>query len=140
MSRAAWLALGVGGGMACSPTRLLEVQVQGEISGDPGGPAEVWFLHAEVGEGELATPLGLIEKAWVDDPSDWSHTLLYPEEGGEGLVVYAWEDLDGDAVFCGLGAPEERAGLTEIADFPAFDVSVSIALTVACLGPEGMYP
>ena len=29
-------------------------------------------------------------------------------------MVYAWEDLDGDGVFCGLGAPEERAGLTEI--------------------------
>ena len=117
-----------------------QVQVQGQVTGESAGEVEVSFFQADRGEGELSTPLAWVDSLWVADPSDWSHTLLYPEDAGEGLVVYAWEDADGDGIFCGVGAEGERSGLVEVEDFPAFEVSVTLTLDAVCLGPEGLYP
>jgi len=64
----------------------------------------------------------------------------YPVETGEGLLVYAWIDLDGDDVHCTPEIRTDRAGLTVVQDFPASDVTADVMLDVPCAGPEWFYP
>lgn len=137
------MVLLVVGGCLNQTTRLREVELSGEISAPEGaseGPLTVELQHAWSGEGALRHPLEPIESFSLDGPGPYSWTLLYPEEGGEGLVVYAWMDGDGDGALCSPEQEEEWAGLTEVQDFPAFSVVADLALDAACAGPEALYP
>lgn len=124
-----------------APTRAIEVR--GEIRLPPGaeprGKVYVNLYHAWALQGELRHPLQLIE-SFEAAPGAFSHRLAYPEGAGEGLVVYAWADLDGDAVLCTPSVREDVAGLAEVRGFPADAVTVTVDLTEPCRGPDWFYP
>lgn len=133
----------VSGGCINQTTRLVEVAVSGEISAEASaaqGVVTVELQHAWTGTGELRHPLGPIETFTLEGPGPYDRTLLYPEAEGEGLVVYAWMDGDGDGVLCSPTNRDEPAGLTEVADFPAYVVTADVVLDAACAGAETLFP
>ena len=126
--------------LSCTTTTLYEVRVSGLVTGEGSGAVEVQLHAGSQGEGELAHPLGELERFEVELGQDWEHTLLYPWDDSTGLVVYAWLDRDADGVLCAPGADPEPSGLVEVADFPAHEVDVELELDASCEGPEGLYP
>ncbi len=126
--------------LACATTELYQVDIEGEVSAVQDGPVAISFHFAWWGDGELATPLYAIDSLDIAGPGGFAHTLDYPSAEGEGLVVYAWQDLDGDGELCAPGAADEPAGLVELADFPSHELYVELTLDTPCEGPEGMFP
>jgi len=127
---------------------LYETELRGTVSAPmgltPDAELHVEVHHASFGTGATAHPLGLIETFVVEPDADgnFERSVLVPSERGEGLVVYAWLDLDGDGVLCGLdgdGQPEP-AGLVELDGFPAHELSFALALDDSCAGPEALFP
>jgi hypothetical protein len=128
-------------GCSEAPRPTMAVTVQGQVTSDTGasGPVRVRLYHAWSLEGDLRHPLQFIDE-FQTRPGGFSHAFDYPLDIGEGLVVYAWQDLDGDGVFCTPSFRDELAGLTEAAEFPADTVTVEIVLTQPCAGPDWFYP
>jgi hypothetical protein len=89
------------------------------------------------GSGELEHPLGLIDQLELEPGArELDHTLLVPRDEGEGLVVYAWLDRDGDGILCGLdGDVAEPAGAV-LLDYPPYALEFEITLAQPCVGPE----
>lgn len=136
--------------------RFHEVAVEASIALAPEfdtpelrGGSDIHFqAHLAVsnpGAGVLEHPLGEFER-WVELAPDAGpverseRTLLVPLHRGEGLVLYAFLDIDGDGVLCAPGSAPEPAGLIEIGDFPIFDAQVELLLDQPCKGPEALYP
>lgn len=91
-------------------------------------------LHAAwAGEGDLRHPLELL--ATLEGPV--AGEVLLPEID-EDLVVYAWQDLDGDGLHCAPGVDDELAGLV-VVPFD-FEVLAELVLDTACVGPERLFP
>ncbi len=119
---------------------LDEIELRGSIvvePDSPGGTIHVEFHHAMSGSGELEHPLGLIERSELEPGArELDHTLLVPRDEGEGLVVYAWLDRDGDGILCGLeGDAAEPAGAV-LLDYPPYAIEFEITLDQPCAGPE----
>jgi hypothetical protein len=140
------LVLVLAGLAACGgpPPSSRAVAVSGDIRLPPGeaavrGKVYVSFYQAWSLQGELRHPLQLIETVEAG-PGAFNHVLQYPQDGGEGLVVYAWADLDGDGVLCTPSYRLDPAGLTVVPEFPADRVSVTIALGENCRGPDWFFP
>ncbi len=117
---------------------LQVIDVSGDVASPESGDVHLELHHAERGDGELAHPLGPIDALTLDSPGPFEHELLYPSSEGRGLVVYAWQDLDGDGVLCAPGADPEPVGAAWFDEIPedAFALSVELTLDVECLGPE----
>ncbi len=117
---------------------LLEIDVSGTVDAVPGAPVHLEFHHAERGEGALSYPLGWIDDDALDAPGAFGHELLYPTGDGTGLVVYGWQDLDGDGLLCAIGQDAELAGAVLVTDgVPDFDEpDVVLDLDTPCVGPE----
>ena len=118
------------------------------LSGTIGVPADVQgsgktvtvsLYHAWALDGELRHPIEFIE-SFATTLGDYDHAFEYPLDGGEGLLVYAWVDSDGDRVHCTPTVRIDRAGLIEVASFPAADVVADIILDTPCAGPDWFYP
>ena len=124
-----------------APTRAVEItgEIRLPAAATPVGKVYVSLYQAWSLQGELRHPLQLIESFEVA-PGVFTHRFAYPEDGGEGLIVYAWVDVDGDAVLCTPTYRSDLAGLTEVAGFPADAVSVTVDLTAPCRGPDWFYP
>ncbi len=114
------------------------VQVASEFSS--AGVVHLGLYFASAGEGELAFPVDEIELRELGAPGSVDEWFLVPLDEREGLLVYAWLDLDGDGVHCAVGGVEEPAGLVEVDDFTDHAVSFSLVLDQACAGPEALYP
>ncbi len=131
----------------CSPEPAApkrSVEISGEIrlpagTEVSGNKVYVSLFHAWALQGELRHPLQLIE-SFETAPGSFVHQFEYPEADGEGLIAFAWVDLDGDGVDCTMTSRIDLSGLTEVASFPADRVSVNIDLTEACRGPDWFYP
>jgi hypothetical protein len=125
------------------PARTLNVELTGEIgppaAADSSSKVHVSLFHAWSLQGELRHPLQLIE-TFETAPGPFSHRFEYPVDGGEGLVVYAWLDLDGDGVLCTPTYRLDPAGLATVAGFPAERVNVVVTLAEPCRGPDWFYP
>jgi hypothetical protein len=128
---------------ACAeaPPPARGIVLDGEIRVPPGasGRVTVNLYHAWALQGELRHPLQAIGQ-FEATPGPFTHRFDYPEHEGEGLVAWAWIDLDGDGVLC---TPERRvdlAGLAEVQGFPADRVSVTLDLAEPCRGPDWFYP
>ena len=98
--------------------------------------------HAESGAGRFTHPLGEFAAfPELGEPgAELRVTARAPVDEGEGLVVYAWLDVDGDGILCAPGVTDEPAGLVEVDLFPAHALSFTLTLTATCSGPEALYP
>jgi len=137
-------AIGVMSGCGSGPPAPKRtVELTGEILLPPeagqGGKVYVSLFHAWSLQGELRHPLQLIE-SFETVPGPFSHKFEYPENDGEGLIVFAWVDLDGDGVHCTMTSRRDLSGLSEVTPFPADRVSVTVTLTEPCRGPDWFYP
>lgn len=131
--------------------RLYETELRASLVYPlPAGEAatlRVEVHHAEA-RGSHPHPLGLIESFSLEPepgelaPESFERSVLVPIEAGEGLVVYAWLDLDGDGELCGLDGAgvDEPAGLVELGEFPTHELDFELTLDASCVGPEGLYP
>ena len=129
-------------GCAEAPVPTVPIKLSGTITGPEdlsGGKVRVNLYHAWSLEGALRHPLAEIE-SFEASLGDYSHEFDYPTEKGEGLVVYAWLDTDGDDVLCTPTVRTDLAGLTEAQGFPADTVTVNVELTRACAGPDWFFP
>ena len=130
-------------GCSAAPPPTSSVQLSGTIQGPPGASVDkkvyVSLYHAWALEGELRHPVQFIE-SFEARVGAYMHTFEYPDTLGDGLLVYAWLDTDGDGVSCTPSARTDIAGLTEAEGFPADSVVVDVELTQACAGPDWFYP
>ena len=117
----------------------LAVAVAAPEEMDPGATVHLSVHHAWTGTGELRYPLEIV-KSWETNLGSSNFIFDYPAELGEGLIVYAWVDSDGDGANC---TPTERgdlADLVEVEAFPSEQVSVSLFLDAPCAGPDWFFP
>ena len=124
-------------------THVVPVTISGSIVAPSGveasGKVFVSLYHAWALQGDLRHPVQFIE-SFETKIGPFSHEFSYPPDRGEGLLIYAWLDVDGDGVLC---TPEVRidiAGLTEVTGYPAEDVSADVQLVAPCAGPDWFYP
>lgn len=103
-----------------------------------GATHHATILYEWFGEGTLRYPMYPIDKTSFDGDTLTSWLPLVEQGEGEGLVVYIWEDLNDDGVFCSLDGDEERTGIV-ILDESELIVDVEIELSYQCLGFELMY-
>lgn len=106
------------------------------------GPAATVYLsvhHAWTGTGELRYPLEIVE-GFETSLGSSKFSFEYPAQLGEGLIVYAWVDADGDGVNCTPTARGDLADLVEVEAFPSEQVSASLFLDAPCAGPDWFYP
>ncbi len=113
------------------------IQVADGVSSD--GVVHVALYHAWALDGVLRHPVEFIE-SFESGVGSYSVDFDYPVDKGEGLLVYAWIDLDGDGVLCTPTGRSDLAGLTEAEGFPAAEVSVDVWLVAPCAGPDWFYP
>lgn len=147
MKRALLLALLVSGASTgCSSvTNQTRVRIDGTVetvSGDIDGDVHISVHHGWLGEGRLRHPMAFVDETVVDGTGAFEVSFDVPtDEGGEGLVVYAWHDRDGDGVLCGIaGDRTERSGAAALAEWPAYTATVRLDLDEACAGAETFVP
>jgi hypothetical protein len=119
------------------------VTVSGTIGVPEGvasdGIVRINLYHAWALEGELRHPVEFIA-SFESGIGAYSIDVDYPVDKGEGLLVYAWLDTDGDGVLCTPSVRSDLAGLTEVENFPSGEVSVDVWLVAPCAGPDWFYP
>ena len=88
----------------------------------------------------LAHPAALIDQNQFE-PGEFSWTVDIPitDTYSEGLLIYVWQDTDGDEIFCGLNGDEEYSDMAYVADDTTFEVDVRLTPNYACLSPEILY-
>jgi hypothetical protein len=124
-----------------APTETRELQITLDLVAPPTatGAFTLQAYQAWAGQGELRHALEFISKQSVVAGSN-KLVIQYPENDGTGLVLYVWQDSDGDGVLCTPTTRNELAGLVEIADSSAAPVTTRVELTRACAGPEFFFP
>ncbi|MBL9040951.1 MAG: hypothetical protein JNM83_05090 [Myxococcales bacterium] len=119
---------------------LYETRVRGTVTAMAAGTLHLEFHHeTSFGQRALAHPLGLFERrvrTVSQSPYSLDETVLYPQQKGDGLVIYGWLDIDGDGVLCAPGKTPEPAGLFRTVGFPSHNVNISLLLDRQCLGSE----
>lgn len=112
------------------------------VAGDLDGEVHISVHHGWLGEGLLRHPMAFVDRTVVQGTGAFEVSFDVPmDEGGEGLVVYAWHDRDGDGVLCGIdGDRAETAGAAALAEWPAYTATVRLDLDEACAGPETFVP
>ena len=113
------------------------IQVTDGVSSD--GVVHIALYHAWALDGVLRHPVEFIE-SFEGEIGEFAVDVDYPVDKGEGLLVYAWIDLDGDGVLCTPTGRSDLAGLTEAEEFPAAEVTVNVWLVAPCAGPDWFYP
>jgi len=113
------------------------IQVADGVSSD--GVVHIALYHAWALDGVLRHPVEFIE-SFDSEVGSFSVDVDYPVDKGEGLLVYAWIDLDGDGVLCTPTGRNDLAGLTEAEGFPAAEVTVNVWLVAPCAGPDWFFP
>ncbi|TDJ44454.1 MAG: hypothetical protein E2O52_08445 [Gammaproteobacteria bacterium] len=119
------------------------VVISGTINVPDGVPTDgkvtVNLYHAWALDGDLRHPIEEIE-SFEATAGAYRHAFAYPSDRGEGLLIYAWLDVDGDGALCSPTVRIDRAGLTEVRGFPAAEVTADIDLAVPCAAPNWFYP
>ena len=131
-------ALGLGCSSLSSERRVVLSGTVETIADDTAGTVAFSAHHAWLGEGLLRHPMAFVDEVSVDVPGAFSLTVDVPlDEGGEGLVLYAWHDRDGDGILCSMnGDRDEVAGAVWVPDWPTYEAVLSLRLEDACAGPE----
>lgn len=130
-------------GCSEKPPEMRSLKINGTVQMPAGaaasGEVHVMAYHAWTGVGELRHPL-LFMGEFTAPVGDFSGAIDYPAGAGEGLVIYAWADTDGDGVLCTPQNDTELAGFTEVTDFPADEVSVELSLNANCKSANWFFP
>ncbi|MGB1016880.1 MAG: hypothetical protein ACPG4T_22260, partial [Nannocystaceae bacterium] len=90
--------------------------------------------------GQLAFTVDPIESRELGAVGSVEEVFLIPIDEREGLLVYAWLDIDGDGVLCAVDGATEPTAIVEVDDFSDLEVSFSLTLDQACAGAEALYP
>ena len=116
------------------------IEISGSILADTiEAPVYLSAHHSWYGEGDLRVPLKAFDSIVLPESGDFTWTLDVPLlDNAEGLALYAWQDLDADGDFCGLGGQEEFSDLVETDD-SAFSVTVELSLENACVAVESFW-
>lgn len=136
---AAMLCFGCGGGEPATIPVDLTVSIAAPGQVDPAATVHVSVRHAWSNTGELRYPLEIVESFETRLGSS-DFRFDYPVELGEGLIVYAWIDADGDGANCTPAARGDLADLVEVAEFPSEQLSASLFLDAPCAGPDWFFP
>ena len=140
VSSVLWMMCGVTG---CINERAeydrVSLDVALEAADGVSAPAYVVVHHAWYGEGVVRHPLGPIEAFEVAAGERLRVSVDVPRGKGEGLVIYAWQDRDGDGVLCAPGQREEPAGVLVFEAF-LYELTGRLEMSQACLGAERLYP
>ncbi|WP_446830461.1 hypothetical protein [Candidatus Foliamicus sp.] len=115
----------------------VEIAAAGDI--DTTATVHLSVHHAWSGVGELRYPLEIIDRRATQLGAS-NFSFGYPTDKGEGLLVYAWIDTDGDGIHCTPTSRGDLANLVEIAEFPSQQVSASLILETPCAGPDWFFP
>ena len=120
----------------------LTVNLQVPSMRAPTGTVHLYTYNAYRGEGELRHPLGFIEEKLTFDYGDGqiNHSFDYVLGSGEGFVVYAFLDVNGDGALCTPTERDEFSGLTVLAEEPSGEMTVDVELTSPCAGSERFFP
>lgn len=120
---------------------LRSMTVAGTVSAPEGvsGPVEIWLYHEWSLEGELRHPMHEIE-SFPAELGAFEHSFEYPVDIGEGLVVYAWVDTDGDGVNCTPSVRNDLAGAAVAENADQERVEVDVTVSEPCRGPDFFYP
>lgn len=124
-------------------TVVQPVEVSGTIATVDGhdGPVRLEVYQAWSGEGDLRYPMRFIDAAWVDTPGDFTISAEIPVEEGEGLVLFGWQDRDGDQEHCAVGVDDELSGVVVVSEGEVPEVAeVDLLLEAACVGATRLYP
>jgi hypothetical protein len=123
--------------------QMREVTISGSATlpdgTNPPGTLHVQAYFAWTGEGELRHPLGELG-GFTGQSAGFRGTVSYPAGGGEGLVIHAWLDADGDGVHCTPANRSEPAGIAVVEAIPEGEARVSIALTENCAAAYWFFP
>lgn len=143
MNRSRWLPFVLITGCISEVTVVQPIDISGTIATADGhdGPVCVEAYQAWVGEGTLEYPMRRVGRTWVDTPGDYTLSVELPVEEGEGLVIYAWQDRDGDRYHCAPGVEDELAGVTVVSEGAVPDeVEADVILESACAGATRLFP
>lgn len=136
---AAMLCFGCGGEEPATIPVDITVSIAAPGQVDPAATVHLSVRHAWSNTGELRYPLEIVENFETGLGSS-NLSFDYPVELGEGLIVYAWIDADGDGVNCTPAARGDLADLVEVAEFPSERLSASLFLDAPCAGPDWFFP
>lgn len=136
------LALFTGCSSVANQRRILLDGTIETADDDTAGTVHISVHHAWLGEGALRHPMGFVQATTVAAPGAFEARFDVPtDEGGEGLVLYAWHDRDGDGVLCAMdGDRRERSGAVVIDGWPTYAATLAVALTETCAGAETFVP
>ncbi len=124
--------------LGCAVTDLYVVDVQAEVESALDGPVYAELAYATWGTGELETPYQPIVEIELDGPGSFEQTLELDLSLGDGVALYAWQDLDGDGEHCAPGSDDEPAGLVVAEDWPSHELELIVELDTPCAGPESL--
>ncbi len=99
----------------------------------------IMLFHAISGIGFQEHPLYEIE-TFQSDQLAFEHTFDYDPKGNQGLLVYAWIDLDGDDILCTPDSRNDLAGASVNEEFPETNKPFLVKINTPCAGPDWFYP
>ena len=121
--------------------RFRRVEITGTLSSeDTTSTMYVSAHHGWYDTGLLAHPAAMFDQNQFE-PGDFSWTIdiPIPETYTEGLLLYVWQDTDGDEVFCGLNRDEEYSVMVSIEDDAIVSANVQLSPHYACSAPETLF-
>ena len=124
-------------------TVVQPVDISGTIASADGhdGPVRLEVYQAWSGDGDLRYPMRFIDASWVSTPGDFTMSVEMPVEEGEGLVLYGWQDRDGDERHCAPGVTDELSGAVVVSETAIADVvDADLVLDAACVGATRLFP
>lgn len=121
--------------------RFRRVEITGALSSeDTTSAMYVSAHHGWYDTDLLAHPAAMFDQAQFEPGSfSWTIDIPMPETYTEGLLIYVWQDTDGDEVFCGLNGDEEYSDMVSIEDDTIFSVNVQLTPQYVCAAPETLY-
>jgi hypothetical protein len=124
-------------------TIVQPIDISGTLASGDGhdGPVCLEAYQAWSGEGDLRYPMHRVGRTWVDTPGDYTMSVELPVEDGEGLVLFAWQDRDGDGWHCAPGVDDELSGVTVVSESEVPDVvEADLVMDSACAGATRLFP